>query len=240
MPQFSGMYHGPERREFDYYPTETTLIEAYLDRYGHHIASKMRERQDYEDVRPPLRILDPCAGDDCRWGLMMAEWLDRNYSLPSYITGIDIQMFPRPIGVDEWQNTDFLNFTPWAKYDIIISNPPYGPNVEYELSDGTILKIPLAEAFIYHGYDLLDKYGVMTYLLNLDIQSGQKRYNNLWQTHYPIKSIVCSRRPSFYGGKTSGNNYAIFTWENDAQGNIMGTSRQWESQLLMHERGNGQ
>lgn len=240
MPQFSGMYSGPARREHDAYPTEPTLINAFLDQWGSAIREKLNGRSE----NTPIRLLDPCAGIDCRWGVMTKEYLQNTCQLETHLTGIELQPYPHPQPlssdwpvVDQWINMNFLHFTSEQKYDIIISNPPYGPNIEYELTGvPSLVKIPLAEAFIYHGFSLLNANGLMSYLLNLDIQSGQGRYNRLWSTHSPTKSIVCSRRPRFYGNGTSGNNYSIFWWEKDEAGQNLSPPRQWESYLLMHER----
>lgn len=243
MPQFSGMYSGPDRRDFDAYPTEITLIEEFLDQWGLNVALALQHRPDLE-----VNILDPCAGVDARWGVMLKQYLEDRFSHHCHLTAIDIQdfnstrvtdWFPPP-EVDEWITSDFSNFTSERKYDIIISNPPYGPLFDYTLPQGDNVRIPLAEIFIYQGWRLLANRGTMVYLLNLDIQSGQKRYDTLWNTHSPLHCIVCSRRPSFYGGSTSGNNYAVFLWRKNSMGHNMALPRRWQTHLMKHERGPSQ
>ena len=73
MPQFSGMYSGPDRREFDAYHTEFTLIDKFLEEYGSDLY--------FNTTNERLTILDPCSGPDCRWGLKTKEYLETNHNI---------------------------------------------------------------------------------------------------------------------------------------------------------------
>lgn len=160
------------------------------------------------------RILDIGAGDG-RWGDIAAS-----VNLPYILHGIDIRELPKPPGYTSWFTADFLTWDSPGNYDLIVSNPPYKH----------------AEKFVWKAWSLLSKNGTIIFLLPLDFMSSAERHEGLWKKLPPYEVGVLSRRPSFYGGRTSGTNYAIYVWKSDNQGYYIGKPLTWRTGLLMYER----
>lgn len=107
---------------------------------------------------------------------------------------------------DEIYQEDFLNFHSVLGYDVVFGNPPYS----------------LAEAFIKHALELVNKNGYVYFLLRLSFLEGINRGNHLFK-EYPLKRVyVCSRRPSFFSvnGKHTTDTlaYAMFLWQDGYKG----------------------
>jgi hypothetical protein len=160
-------------------------------------------------------VLDIGAGDG-RWGAVAATECGA-----SLVTGVEIQNLPQPEAFSLWYpNQDFMAWNTTLMFDLIVSNPPYF----------------IAEEIIRKAWDLLAYGGTMMMLLRLAFQSGVGRYNGLWSEIYPETVAVCSRRPSFYGGKTNGTDYGVFIWHKGLDGRPVGKPRSWKTELLLHER----
>lgn len=161
-------------------------------------------------------ILDIGAADG-RWGTLAAEKTEA-----FTLVGVDIADFPPPVGFSHWYpNQDYLTWNPEGKnFDLIVSNPPYRH----------------AEEIIRKAWAELRPGGTMIMLLRLAFQTGTKRYWGLWNEVYPHTVAACSRRPSFYGGKTNGTDYGIYVWEKLPGGLPLGQPRKWQMELLIHSR----
>lgn len=229
MPQFGLSYSGPSRAAHDFYQTEITLIQSFLNNYIKYWCFS-------NILKTPFNILDPCAGPDIRWGLMTRDFIV-NSRPPEHIflEAYDIQNFTIEHELQNVlykQSTDFLSVNSLETFelaDFIISNPPYGPITEYDNK-----KITLAEAFVRHGMKFLSDSGFMIYLLNHDFTTGVERYKDLFENYPPYVVFPCSKRPSFYGGKTSGNNYAIYVWTKDNR--ILNKNKKFYTELFIHDR----
>ena len=160
-------------------------------------------------------ILDPGAGDG-RWGQIAGEYLPE-----AWITGVELRLRPRPAGFSEWHDEqDYLTWETGSLYSVICGNPPFF----------------LAEEFVRKSWELLAPGGVMFFLLRLAFMEGVDRHNHLWREIWPFEVAVCSRRPSFYGGKTNGTAHAVFCWKKGFDGDPVGEPRTWRTSLLLHER----
>src|SRR5258708_23223108 len=101
-----------ERSPSDFYPTEQTLIDAYL------------LKSNYDGPAKKIIVADLGAGDG-RWGKAVKN------KLPDVeLFGMDIRDLPRPLGFFNWLSGpdcgDIYNLKLEDEYfDIIIGNPPY-------------------------------------------------------------------------------------------------------------------
>jgi SAM-dependent methyltransferase len=124
------------------------------------------------------------------------------------LEGIDIRpdIFANLQFYDRIHQGDFLDFRSVLGYDVIFGNPPY----------------LLAEEFIRHSFDLLNKDGYIYFLLRLSFLEGIDRGDNLFKMYPPKRIYVSSRRPSFFstGGRHTTDTlaYAMFLWKKDYQG----------------------
>ncbi len=168
---------------------------------------------------PPrvTNVLDIGAGDG-RWG-RITQILTR----PSILVGVEVENYPKPHGFTHWYNEDFLTWewsTQYSNFDLIVSNPPYY----------------IAEEIVRKAWDLLVPGGSMIMLMRLAFQASIGRYQGLWNEIWPTKILICSRRPSFYGGGTNGTEYGIYYWWKDNFGKPYGIPRSWQTELLYYER----
>lgn len=187
-----------KRREHDLYPTPEGLVRATL----------MNWWKGYKEY--PYKILDPGCGEGV-WGKVAKELWPK-----AEITGIEIRKelnsednlayYTHVSLGEDFLATNALYPRDWQlqKYDLIIGNPPYFA----------------AEDFIRTSHKYLENEGWVIFLLRQAFLASMKRYNGLWQDHFPFEVITCSRRPSFYhadtGSKsTDGEEYAIFTWRKE-------------------------
>lgn len=228
MPQFNESYNGPTRKEFDFYQTERSLIEAFVKTYKKRLDTIANA---FIISKQTLNILDPAAGDG-RWGTTFNNYFKFSYpNLKTTLTGVELQGIKKPHNFTTWFQGDMVNMNLEPKYDLIVSNPPYGPFVFYLEQ-----RMAMAEVFVRISWNLLRPNGHMIMLLNNDFETGVNRMNGLWSTIYPVEKYPCARRPRFYGTSTSGNNYGIFVWIKNEQGQPEGIPRQWVSKLFIHER----
>lgn len=196
----------PPRRRAEFYPTEPDLVRAAL-----------------AAITPPAdvcHILDVGAGDG-RWG----REAKRRYPA-AHLTGVELRPLAVPPEFDTWHIGDVTGWQSEQHFDLIIGNPPYG--------DG--YKPSLAERIIRHSWTLLAPGGTLAFLLRLSFQAGVERSRGLWCDLPPVEVLVCSRRPSFYGGGTNGTDYGVYVWRKDDFGQPMGQSGAWMTRLLLHER----
>jgi hypothetical protein len=230
----------PARRAHEFYPTERALIRAALERYAIEPVGGFIPLNCYPERYIPRLggyILDPGAGDG-RWGLAAkALYPD------ALVTGVESRNVPKPDGFDAWlRRKSFLSFFPAVRYGLICGNTPYGPKLDSGRRGpkGQKILVPLAEHFIRIGFDLLAPGGRMIYLLPLQMQAGQDRYNNLWVTHPPSLVAVVCPRPSFgLNAKgcrgTNGTDYGLFVWDKTPGGTCAGTARRWPTELFLYQ-----
>lgn len=157
--------------------------------------------------------LDAGAGTGI-WGYYLKSlfpglWLD----------GVEIRNTEPNTYFDAWYNQSFddsyIETIGDRKYDIIVGNPPFN----------------LAQEFVRTGYKLLEKDGIMVFLLRLSFLSSKervyksKKYDVALHQDIPIyKVLVIAPRPAFVrsvtGAKKSDNrtDYGIFIWKKDYEG----------------------
>ena len=196
----------PERRENDHYPTEMTLVNAILRRYAPSHGGL---------------VLDIGAGDG-RWAAI-ASWLFYPHILSAAMIDIKkpkhVFKFPSDVHTKYYEE-DFLGMEISPLFDLVLSNPPYY----------------IAEECIRKGWECLAPGGRMIMLLRLSFLAGIGRVKGLWEEIPPSKVAVCSRRPSFYGGKTSGTDFAVYIWDKKLSGNPEGTRGQFDGSFIYYDR----
>lgn len=164
-------------------------------------------------------ILDIGAGDG-RWGLAAKE-----LHPDAALFGVDKRKLPRPPRFDIWRTADYLTWRNDKTFDLILSNPPYH----------------IAEPIIRRAWEQLAPGGRMIMLLRLSFQAGVGRAAGLWRDIPPVAVGVCSRRPSFYGRKTSGTDYGVYQWGKTSYGDSVASllyprPGQWRTVLIDYER----
>lgn len=186
------------RRKHDFYPTpyglaKTALIQLMLD------TSSVCGDDD---------ILDAGAGQGV-WGKALIELIEKSSSVQqNSLTGIDIQVYPKPDCYHAWYTQDFLSFDPPHKYDLVMGNPPYS----------------FMEEFIHKSLEMLNSGGYVFFMGRLEFLASQTRYKSLWTVTPPRKMYVLSRRPSFFSVKrvndkpTDAQDYAMYLWQKDWKG----------------------
>lgn len=209
----------PERMPSDLYQTEFSLIDAFMSALIYENLLSLKPAIPVSNYK----ILDIGAYDG-RWGTIAkanVKTISRLASHDIELYGVELQSVNKPDGYLHWfSEQPFLEWETEDRFDLIVSNPPYSK----------------AEEFVRRGFDLmLDAGSVMAMLLPIDFMAGQDRYRNLWTDIPPVSVYICSRRPSFYGGKTNANNFAVFVWAKRF-GKVWGIPRQWDTKLLYYER----
>lgn len=198
----------PERAKNDFYRTERTLIQAVIDHHCDYLESANHRTTS---------ILDVGCGDG-RWGQMWGEALG---TYKNTFIDIDVSRFQRSqpweyVIEDDFLLHDFENQT----FDLIVSNPPYS----------------IAEEIVRKSWELLMPGGAIIMLLPLNFMASIGRAEGLWKEIYPLRVSVCARRPSFYNGRTAGDEFAVYLWVKNIMGNPVGTKGVWKMDILMHER----
>lgn len=200
----------PARARFELYPTNRGLIRAALAL-----------------VAPPGpigSILDVGAGDG-RWGLGAAERYAGQSPRPE-VWGVELRDVPPPAGFDHWHQGDFTSWQPGRRFDLIVSNPPYGDRK----------RPPLCERIIRWAWELLATEGTMIMLLRLALTAGVGRFRKLWRTHHPVAVLSVARRPSFYGNGTNATDYGIYVWHKLASGQPAGRPNCWQGGQVYHTK----
>lgn len=204
----------PDRKPYDLYETERTLIRAALKQFAPTGVNT---------------ILDVGAGDG-RWGNLAYTFYKMVYGAETTVYGVELRNVAKPKHFAAWASeTDYLEWdgpTP-GYFDLIVGNPPYGPRIKGR---------PQAEHFVRHSWDLLAPKGTMMFLLRLNMMAGVDRHDHLWNTHPPVRVGVCSRRPSFYGGGTNATEYGVYVWKKSLSGSQYGRPGKWQVELILHER----
>lgn len=183
-----------ERKKNDYYRTPATLAT-----YAVHSAYN-----DFLADRPEVLFLEPGCGET-------APFLDAALDLPE-VEGVGLELMDKEEGSFSDHlvgrmllGKDFLEQGPSEYgqalkenkgFDLIIGNPPFSQ----------------AERFVERGIELLRDDGVLCYLLRLGFMASRAR-EKLLTIYKPRHVRVLTPRPSFTGGGTDSQEYALFYWE---------------------------
>ena len=161
----SAANRGAEREELDGYWTPLPCALAICERL---LADKI--------VSPGGAILEPSVGKGA-----FAVAIEHVFN-PEVFVGVDLQRQLGAVPLDEFIESDFLNYEPTEYFDAVIGNPPFGD----------------AEPHARHAMKMLDpETGVLAFLLRLNFLEGKDRTAGLWKEHPPSVVYVLNRRPSF-------------------------------------------
>ncbi len=192
----SSTNRGSKRMSEDYYPTPDWCVHALLKKLGRLFG------WDW---------LEPCAGDGAiiravtnfyrsNPGLDTPIRLDKPtvipYKEPRW-TAVELrsdaarqQMVLEP-RVEWIQPQDFLTWETENRYDVVLTNPPFG----------------LAMPFIIKSMKFADR---VIMLLRLDFLGSLERAE--FHKQHPADIYKLRRRPAFINGKTDSCEYAWFVW----------------------------
>jgi len=139
------------------------------------------------------KILDAGCGTG-HWGMFARE----NFS-NSIIDGIDIQN----ISEFPYNNIFIENFITWEtdrKYNLIIGNPPFSLKLD----------------FVFKALTLLEKDGILMFLMPHSFLFSKKRYQSLFATHQPYKVFIYPKRISWtMDGGTDDTQFIITAFSNE-------------------------
>ena len=170
-----------KRVRCDYYPTPLKDIRTFLDFY------KIEE----------CSILDPAAGTG-NFERVLKEY---GHNINN-IDCVEMQWeLERKLAMQA-KNViiaDYLKWEPTKKYDLIITNPPYGKAMEY-------VEKALRE---------INENGKVIMLLRTAFLETQKRYKEFWSKENNKLSglYTLAQRPSFTGRGTDATSYSWFVWD---------------------------
>ena len=139
------------------------------------------------------KVLEPSAGNGniCR--------IVKSYYPNKSVTALEIreeELESLTQCSDEVIIDDYLKIDMKSKYSIIIGNPPYSKAVE----------------FVNKSLELLEKNGVLIFLLRTAFLESKSRYK-FWQEN-PLSGLyTLSKRPSFTGKGTDATSYSWFIWD---------------------------
>jgi len=162
----------------DYYVTPVNKIIDFIDAF-------VEIEEDFEG-----KMLDPCAGGDSNHPMSYPE----AFKLCGYLN-----MDTMDIREDSLADikTNYLTYDCKNKYNIIVTNPPFG----------------LAREIIEKALDDVKDNGFVVMLLRLNFFGGKLR-EDLWEKQMPKYAFVHNRRMSFTDdGKTDSIEYMHCVWQ---------------------------
>ena len=142
-----------------------------------------------------LRVLEPAAGE----GAILVELLAANPRMKVQGVEIDNERRKRAATLCPTANASFLEWKAKAKFDLVVTNPPFA----------------LAMEFVQASLPILATNGTCAMLLRLNWLASQKRASFL--TRHCPDVYVLPRRPSFTGGGTDATDYGWFLWRGPAE-----------------------
>ena len=144
----------------------------------------------------PDCILDVGAGDGV-WGREARQRWSQ-----STLVGVDIRDLPRPAAYNFWfPGTDFLHIKETGIADCILGNPPYKH----------------ADQFIHQSLRLLDKGGVLLFLLRMDFLGSVERSNKLWGKT-PLERVIIGADRIKFTGSSPTHHHALYLWRKGYSG----------------------
>lgn len=163
----------------DYYRTPTDAIDLFLSEFSKHV-----------DLDKNINILDPTSGGDAQHEMAYPTVL-KQYGFKNIHT-IDIREDSRAD-----VKGDYLKLDCKDKYDLIITNPPFG----------------LALEIINKAIDDVKDGGYVVMLLRLSYFESKIR-KVLWDNYMAIYALVHSRRLAFSDSKkTDSDAYMHCIWK---------------------------
>jgi len=213
------MAQNPARGGRDHYPTP----KLYSDWAVKRALAMSEAARSCTGHNPPMYVLEPGCGGGA----------------PFLHSAVEQHPFKQALGVELsgegetgklpllWYGRDFMTLTdeelaPFSnsrgKFDLIATNPPFS----------------VAESFITKSLELLDPWGVMVFLLRLQVVGSEKRMH-LWRNRPPHEIATFVRRISFDGIGTDYTEYACFFWLGE-QLKGLGTRFYWVDNTSVKKR----
>lgn len=175
----------------DEYLTPRPLVEA--------VVKKLKQKYPNFD---PMNCLEP----GCAWGVHLDYAVDY---FSSIVHSVGVDILEQPINSDhEFVCTDFLTWKPDERFDLIISNPPFG----------------IAEQCFLKAQSLLTSQGICLLFERIGfLASGRRtqgyKENGVWcpglWTQINLREVwVCGKRPAMIGQvSTDACEYGYFLFD---------------------------
>jgi len=185
-------YNGDKRQAHDAYFTPPALARAVVGAL------------DLPGLHPRPRILEPHVGEGAFLNAALERWPEATYVA---FDVVNRQAHCPPGGV--FMCEDFLATHEYAKYELIIGNPPYSRPTGRFSKKGTPMMEHAAEDHVRKALALSNDYVV--FLLRLAFLESRERAK-FWKAHPCWQVWALSERPSFTGGGTDSCAYGVFIW----------------------------
>lgn len=142
----------------------------------------------------PTRILEPGCGEGAFLRAAHATWPD------AMLHGVDLS--PRCEGPGNVETLDLLDVQEWGSYSLALGNPPFVDAV----------------MFVRHCLSLVRDGGHVAFLLPLSFLGGPRSRREFWRD-LPLRALAqIIPRPSFTGGGTAAQEYALMVWRKGFRG----------------------
>ena len=154
-------------------------------------AAVVKLRDQYPEFEP-FTCLEP----GCSW----ASHLDYSRDIfPSLVYTVGVDIKDQPVHPDhEFVCCDFRKWETKDKFDLIITNPPFG----------------LAEEFFLKSKSLLTETGLALFFQRIGYFASKKRRHNLWGKINLKQVWICTARPAMIGQPSADScEYAYYLFD---------------------------
>lgn len=157
-------------------------------------AAVLKLRDQYPHFKP-----QKCLEPGCSWASHL-DYAQDVFDSIVYTVGVDIT--EQPIHPDhEFVCCDFTKWETTDKFDLIITNPPFG----------------LAEEFFIKSKSLLTDNGLALLFQRIGFFASKRRRHNLWGKVNLKQVWICTARPSMIGQKSADScEYAYYLFDSNS------------------------